>query len=359
MAGFITQIFIAVFMLASCQLSPKDGQSFQRNPGQEKKEVVFLVYHRFGDNRYPSTNTEIDIFKIHLKYLKDSSFRVLTVGEALTYLNTPDMPYYPKVVAITVDDGYKSFMTGAMPLLKAFGYHATLFINTESVGGGSYLNWEELKQLVKEGIEIGNHSHAHPYFLNISPGQRRARFEADLEVSRKLFRKHMDLDPDLYAYPYGEFDTEMKAALKSAGFRAAFAQNSGVAYCGSDPFSLPRFPVAGVYGRPDRFSEKVNMKALRMVWTRPDDHVIDAPAHPGLLLAIDKNLPVSLKELQCFIAGSLSRVRVNTSGSVNIIEVKAEKPFHSRRTLYTFTAPSKDHEHWYWYSYPWFCPECK
>jgi peptidoglycan/xylan/chitin deacetylase (PgdA/CDA1 family) len=359
MNNFLTGVFIAVFMLTSCGLSSKEGRNAPPDPDDEKKEVVFLVYHRFGDSRYPSTNTDLDIFKQQLKYLKDASFKVLTAGEAITYLYSREMPYYPKVVSITVDDGYKSFLTGAVPLLKAFGYQATLFVNTESVGGGSYMNWEELKKLVKEGIEIGNHSHAHPYFLNISAEHRRERFEEDLEISRKLFKKHLGLDPDLYVYPYGEFDREMQTVLKSAGFRAAFAQNSGVVYRGSDRYALPRFPVAGVYGRPDRFKEKTRMKALRIAWTRPDDHVVSGPANPALLLAIDKKQDVSLNELQCFIGGSVSKIRINKTDSVDVIEVKSKEPFHSRRTLYTLTAPSKDHKQWYWYSFPWFCPSCE
>ncbi len=359
MKVFIAKISIVVFLLTSCRLSSEEKRNSQPDPESEKKEVVFLVYHRFGDSRYPSTNTDLAVFRQHLKYLKDESFKVLTAGEALAYLTSPEIPYYPKVVSITVDDGYKSFLTGAVPLLKAFGYKATLFINTESVGGGSYLTWEELKKLVYEGIEIGNHSHAHPYFLNIPVQHRRERFEEDLAISRKLFRKHLDLDPDLYVYPYGEFDREMQRALKAAGFRAAFAQNSGVVYRGSDHFALPRFPVAGIYGRPDRFKEKTHMKALRVIWTRPDEHVVNGPVHHTLRLAIEKEQPVSLKELQCFIGGSVSKIRISKTDSIDVIEVMAKKPFHSRRTLYTLTVPSKDHKQWYWYSFPWFCPSCK
>jgi len=151
----------------------------------------------------------------------------------------------------------------------------------------------------------------------------------------------------------------MQEALKSAGFRAALAQNSGVICSGSDLYALPRFPVAGVYGRIDRFKEKARMKALRITEARPDDHVLQKPDNPTLFLTIDKKLPVNLKEIQCFIAGAVSAVYIEKPDTSRIIRVKASRPFRSRRTLYTLTAPSRDHKQWYWYSYPWFCPVCE
>ncbi len=359
MKSLALTFIMMIFMLVSCRQSQAGGEKDPGSNGDDKKEVVCFVYHRFGDDRYPSTNTPPDIFEKHLKFLKESSFRVMTMGEALTYLDSREAPFYPAVAVITVDDGYKTFLTGAMPLLRKFGFKATLFVNTESVGGGSYLNWEELKALSREGIEIGNHSHAHTYFLDISGPERLHRFKADLDISRSLFKKHLGLDPDLYAYPYGEFDREMEKTLASEGFRAALAQNSGVIYSGSDRYALPRFPAAGIYGRMDRFREKARMKALRITKTRPVSHELRHPDNPALYLTIDKDLPVSWKEIQCFIGGSASEVHIEKTDPVPVVWIQAEKPFRSRRTLYTVTVPSVDHRHWYWYSYPWFCPSCK
>lgn len=353
------QFLAAIVLWSSCKTAGGEEQQTQFDRDLSKKEVIGFVYHRFGDNRYPSTNTETDVFKKHLQYLKDSSYKVMTMGQALTYLRSPEEPYYSKVAVITVDDGFKSFLTGGVPLLRKFGYKASLFVNTETIGGGSYLNWKELEQLVNEGIEIGNHSHAHPYFLNTPAPKRYEYFKEDLEISRKLFRRYLNMDPDLYVYPYGEFDLGMQEVLKSEDYRAAFAQNSGVIYNGSDSFALPRFPVAGTFGRIDRFVEKARMKALRITETEPGAHVLRGPDMPELRLTIDGGQPVSLNEIQCFVAGSKIPILIEKKDYANVIHVYPDKSISSGRFLYTITAPSPDHSNWYWYSFPWFCPECR
>lgn len=120
------------------------------------KEVVCFIYHRFGDSRYPSTNVRTADFETHLKYLIDNDFQLLTFSEAIDYIhsNAPAR----RTAVITIDDGFKSFYVNALPLLKKFNVKATLFINTETVGG-DYMTWDELRDVVKHNIEIGNHTH--------------------------------------------------------------------------------------------------------------------------------------------------------------------------------------------------------
>ena len=112
-----------------------------------KKEVVIFAYHRFGNSKYPSTNISLENFDKHLSHLKKSNFKILTFGEAVDYINNAETDYSEKVACITIDDGYSTFRSNAMPILKKFGFKATLFINSESVGGGSYMDWRELKEV--------------------------------------------------------------------------------------------------------------------------------------------------------------------------------------------------------------------
>ena len=79
-----------------------------------------FVYHRFGDSRYPSTNIATKDFQNHLEYLQQNDFHVITLGDALERLQEErDIP--DKTVVLTVDDGYASFYTHAMPLLRQYG----------------------------------------------------------------------------------------------------------------------------------------------------------------------------------------------------------------------------------------------
>jgi len=320
------------------------------NPEHLKKEVVVFVYHRFGNSKYPSTNISIEDFEKHLSYLKNNKFEILTFGEAVDYINDPDIPYKEKMVSITVDDGYKTFYQNGLPLLKKFGYSATVFINSESVGGGTYMDWEELKHIHEQGIEIGNHSHSHAYFVNIPEKERKDQFKSDIEKCQKEIKKHLGFTADLFAYPYGEYDEMMKAALESMDFKAAAAQNSGV-MVSIDNFAIPRFPMAGPYVKIEGFIEKANMKALRVEEKKPDSSIISEKNPPTLLVKFDTT-GVDLSRYNCFISnGCQSELSGNT------ITIKSEKSLTGRRTLYTITTPSKNGNKWHWFSHLWIRPE--
>src|SRR5210317_815790 len=134
-------------------------------------EVVFaseanvFVYHRFNDSRYPSTNITTEAFKDHLETLKVEHFTVLTLGEVVDRMRSGEsLPQ--RCAVISVDDGYLSFLTDGWPLLKQYGYPATLFVSTDNVGGGDFLSWQEIQMLQNEGVEIGNHSASHAYLLD-------------------------------------------------------------------------------------------------------------------------------------------------------------------------------------------------
>ena len=354
-------VFFAI-LLESCIFS-SDGKN-EYLPGNtasglsfpaSKKEVVCFVYHRFGDDRYPSTNISVKNFEAHLNYLKSNGFEVMNLGGAVDYLTDNSKPILPKVAVITVDDGFKTFKTGAMPLLKKFGYSATLFINTETVGGNSYLDWEDLKSVKAAGIEIGNHTHSHPYFLNTPKNQRYDQFREEINLAQKLIKEHLDVQPDLFAYTYGEFDSEMEHMVKNLGFKAATAQNSGVIWSGSDPFALPRFPMAGPYANIDGFTEKANMRALPVVEETPLSFVLNGKNPPTLSVVVDDQ-GLALKGLQCFVQGGECVINIQKNGKTTI-EIHATKALTRRRTLYTLTVPSADYKSWHWYSHLWIQPD--
>jgi len=318
----------------------------------KKKEVVIFVYHRFGNDIYPSTNISISNFENHLNYLKKNNFTVLNFGDAVDYINNPEIPFMEKVACITVDDGYKTFKSHAMPLLRKFGFKATLFINSESVGGGSYMDWGEIKEVYKQGIEIGNHSHSHAYFLNISKNQRLNEFKKDLQICQEEIHEHLGFYPNIFAYPYGEFDLEMKASLKDLGFNAAVAQNSGVMYL-HDNYSIPRFPMAGPYVDIDGFIEKTNMKALRIISKNPESFVLKGHNPPKLTVEFD-TIGVDLPRYTCFINGECE-----TTLQGNSMTIQSKTELGTRRELYKITAPSKDGKSWHWYSHVWIQPGIK
>ncbi len=325
---------------------------FSADNNSIKHQVVAFVYHRIGDERYPSTNTTISDFEAQLKYLKDNDYTVVTLSEALSN----SFPNSVKnVVVLTIDDAFKSFYQHGFPLLKKYGLKATLFINTETIGGSSYMDEDEIKEVMGYGLEIGNHSHSHDYFLNINKKERYSRFQEDISLSQKIFQQLFNKAPSVFAYPYGEFDTEMKDIIKKEGFVAAVAQNSGVICQQSDQFALPRFPMSTAFSKS--FKEKVDMNPLDIKSISTNNHFWNSTNNkPTLKVGVIEN-ELKLNQLQCFIQGSPCTLSKKELEDHQIeIELTPVNPLTRRRTLYTVTVPDSKNN-WYWFSYLWINPD--
>jgi peptidoglycan/xylan/chitin deacetylase (PgdA/CDA1 family) len=318
---------------------------------QNEANIPCFVYHRFGDNRYPTTNISVEDFNNHLQYLSENNFNVITLGNALQLLSTnAEIPH--KTVVLTIDDGYKSFLDNGMPLLRKYGYQATLFVNTNA-SGSDLLNWDEILALKNEGIEIGNHSHAHPYFVNENKGNILSQFREDLLLSQTIFKEKLGYSPELYAYPYGEYTTEMKDELKLFGFVAAAAQNSGVVSQYSDLYALPRFPSSGNYATLSKFIEKANMMALPVETLSKYNPIIEGENPPVLKLKLLKPELINLKSFSCFVGG-LQNCTIKYDEENHLITLISNQALKARRTLYTLTAKSNSKTGgWYWYSFLW------
>lgn len=309
----------------------------------EKYHVTCLAYHRFGDDRYPSTNTPVEAFEEHLKHLSEEGFKSYTVSGLLT--DTAALVKDHKKVLITVDDGYASFMKNGMPLLEKYKMKATLFVNTESVGWSDFLTWEELKELKDKGVEIGSHSHKHSYFVNLPKDKRAKAFEEDLLKAESLFEEHLGFIPKTYVYPYGEFTQDMIDVLKKHDYVVSFAQNSGVMSDGSNPYSVSRFPVAGAHVDMDQFKSKVNMLPLR---TEPGDQIpVLVKANQPLKFSVTLLDEDISGPFNCFIAGQSANESVSKQGQKLSFDLTV--PANRRRTLVTVTTRTARGK-WHWFS---------
>lgn len=342
-----------LFLMVSC-LGKSSTETKNINP---EKTVACFIYHRFGDSRFPSTNVSINDFEKHLRYLSENNFQVLSLSEALDYLES-DEPVR-KTVVLTIDDGYKSFYENALPLLRKYKMPATMFINTETVGGKDYMNWTQLKEIMKANVEIGNHTHTHAYFLNEDETTRYTTFENEINESQKIITENLGVKPILFAYPYGEFDEQMKNVVRKLNFQCGAAQYSGVLYYETDRYQLPRFPMAEAYANLDKFVEKVSMKPLRVTNESIKNTVLQPTnLQPKLTLTFD-NIGLELNRLQCFVQGSECDLQIQSDSAQSTITLQAAKDLATRRrTLYTITVPDGK-GNWYWYSHLWINPNVK
>lgn len=322
-------------------------------------EANIFIYHRFGDARYPSTNISLEVFAAQLAWLKEQGRPVLSLGEVIHRLAVGD-PLPEGCVVLTVDDAYRSFLENGMPLLRRYHFPVTLFVNTNAVGAPGYLTWNELRALVGEGVEIGNHSATHDYLLEHRHGEGekawRARVTSDIRRAQQALTRELGQAPQFFAYPFGEFSPELEAIVRQAGFQGAVGQQSGVVWGGSDRFALPRFPMGGDYATLTEFRDKARMRALRVEVLEPSSPVLVGQSNgpPVLRLRIDGN-GIDLRGLRCFVQGENSCRVERVAGNSEEVVVSAEHSLSGRRNKYTITAPGLGGG-WYWFSQPWFQP---
>lgn len=320
-------------------------------------QANMFVYHRFGDARYPSTNVAVEVFARQLELLRAKNYIVLSVGDVVERL-AKGTPLPERCAVLTVDDGYESFLTGAMPLLRRYGYPVSLFVSTDSVGAPGYLTWDQLRTLRDEGVEIGNHSASHPYLLDRQKGEDEAawlaRIRADIDRASAALQRELGGMSRIFAYPYGEYSPVVAEVVRSLGFVGAVAQHSGVVEGGSDLFALPRFPMGGAYATVPGFQEKLAMRPLKLKVVSPQSPVIGEKNPPELLLEIDDD-EADLKSLRCFVDGREEGDLKPVSGHPGRYRMTAGAPLEGRRSRYTLTAPGRTGG-WHWFSQLWVLP---
>jgi peptidoglycan/xylan/chitin deacetylase (PgdA/CDA1 family) len=213
-------------------------------------DATILIYHRFGDSRYPTTNVSTEAFAEQMDFLRDNGYTVLPLAQLVTLLKTK-AAIPAKSVVITIDDAYASVYENAWPILKKHGYPFTVFVYTKGVDQnfGDYMNWTQLRELQGQGVDLQDHSFGHKH-LAFQPKTMdevgyRAWISGDLVQSMALFSRELGDTPRYFAVPYGEYNQVVVEEATALGYEAVLTQDPGAVGPHSDPFYLPRQPILG------------------------------------------------------------------------------------------------------------------
>ena len=301
------------------------------------------MYHKFGEEKYPSTNIRIEQFEEHLNEFSKKKYSVLPLSFIVdTIINDGELP--DNTIGITVDDADRSFYTHGWPRLKEMGLPVTLFVNTESIKNRkNYLNWDEIRQLKNEGVTIGSHSHTHEHMASYNLDE----LIYEIETSNKIFLKELGSIPEMFAYPYGEVDEKFFQILKEYKFKVAFGQHSGVINETSNLYFLPRFSLNEKYGDIDRLKFISSTKGLGVydfVPTNP--HLSQNPPYIGFSL-LDQTLS---NKINCFVYDNNGLVESEIFKFNERIEIRLNRKLNKGRSRLNCTAKDKD-GNWRWFGH--------
>ena len=235
---------------------------------QGYQTVPVITYHKFSKNKADAMTVTEKAFEEQMRFLKQQGYRVITLDEFFAFLDfKSQIP--KKSVVITIDDGWRSAYEIAFPILKKYGYPATLFVYTDLISpSDKALDWDLIREMAQGGIDMQCHTKTHRKLERDGQESFREFFEAvkkELTESAKIIKRRLNKDVKYLAYPYGDTNPLVVAFLMKLGYRGGFTVERE-----SNPFFIHPYRIkrAMIYGHFDLQDFEKNLtyfseKALR------------------------------------------------------------------------------------------------
>lgn len=235
----------------------------QRRLGAQRQfRIPILMYHSVsgqtakGSHSYYELNTSAEVFDLQMSHLKQDGYRIIGLGEAVdrvSGLNSENAVKKEKVAVLTFDDGFRNFHDHAYPVLKKYGFGATVFLSTDYIDrnrrifeGRECMTWEEVRFLSNEGIVFGSHAVTHEPLISMDM----KTIQMELMQSKERIQNEIGKPVEYFSFPYRypehdkEFIRRIESLLVLAGYRAAVSTRIGTVKKGDGVYSLKRIPIS-------------------------------------------------------------------------------------------------------------------
>jgi len=247
--------------------------------------VIVLLYHQFKPAgvkipaMYQWTMNE-DVFESEMKYIHDNGYNVIPMSALLKFLrHEGSVP--PRAVCLTIDDGYKSAIVYAAPILKKYGFPWTFFVYpafiTTAEGPGA-ASWNDLLQLQADGVDIECHSMTHPklsshhqmikgVWHNLSSDEYDAWLTNETAGSKAILEQKMGRPITCFAYPFGDYNKKVEAAVIAAGYEAIFTVAGNPVHATTSLHSIGRYTITTAEEK--NFTSDLRQGALGLAEAEP------------------------------------------------------------------------------------------
>jgi len=218
-----------------------------------RKRVIILCYHGVTErlNRHPNDpaglHIRADRFEAQLNYLR-RHYQVISLAKFLEARRT-NAPLPNHSVVLTFDDGYRNFLTGALPRLAEREMPASVFLITDRIADESqsnhawselddetFLSWDEVRELHQHGVEFGSHTCSHRKLSQIAASDA----EHELRISQQKIRGHLSQPAMPLAFPYGAYSDAVVAMARELPYTCALTTDAGTNGPSTDLFLLRR-----------------------------------------------------------------------------------------------------------------------
>ena len=237
---------------------PKPLQATMVADSENGTKVLVLNYHKI-DYTFISLAVRPEDFDNQMKYLRDNGYHTINPDELYEALaGNGTLPENP--VLITFDDGYEDNYANAYPILKKYGFKATIFVATGFLDKHKkgYLSWDEAREMNKNGINIESHTVNHRSMTDLSDDELRA----ELVESKKKAEAELGHEVNYIAYPTGTYNLHIAQMVKEAGYKAAFTIKYGNVDKASNIYALERVPIFHTEDTNKDFIERIRYQPI-------------------------------------------------------------------------------------------------
>ncbi len=344
--NFLLLVVLAVslFLPASGVAAPQKLPSGKMTESISAGDATVFIYHHFGDDRYPTTNVDIEKFSKQMSYLHENGYKVVALAELVAQLKSKKS-IEPKTVAITIDDGYRTIYTNAWPILKKYNYPFTVFLYAEGIEKGyrNYLTWEQVKEMHNAGVDFQDHSYSHHRLADwpkgMSEKEYRQWIHTDLARGVAVLKEKLGKNPAFFALPYGEYNRLVMEEARAIGYEAIFTQNPGSVSDQTDGYAIPREPILG--------KEWASIKHFEEILERVDLPIADMKPNIEPLRSVPEIFGARLLDPNRYVPGSFG-IYVSELGWLparldgDIVYIRNEKSLHRRLNRVMISAREKE-----------------
>jgi len=228
-------------------------------------QAAVLTYHHL-DTLENSATISPERFREHIQGLHKLGYNFISLPQLSEFLKG-NIQLPPNAVVITIDDGYASAYSQAMPVLQAEKVPAAVFMIVGHIGATEgeipKLTWDQMDEMQSLGIVFQSHTYDSHMVINDEKGRsgpsltsrgyvhEAARNETsieyedrilyDLQVSRSILEERLGREVQYLALPFGSHNLSVQETARQAGYDYVFTVEPGMVNLSSDRFALGRF----------------------------------------------------------------------------------------------------------------------
>lgn len=202
-----------------------------------------IFYHHVQDEKLAaekhqtSLTVSTEVFRSQMQYLKDKGYHVAAMAELINFFDSA-AAVAKKSILITFDDAYDDFYLNALPILREFGFTATVFTPTGLVNNPGYLTWTQILDAAGSNILFANHTWSHKSMTANGEIDEKEISTADIQLTERGLN-----NPKIFAYPYGTVSGISEELLGKYGYKLAFTTRHGSTLCKRQRLILPRIRI--------------------------------------------------------------------------------------------------------------------